>query len=49
MTGLWQVNGKNETTFAEMVRMDLQYERRRSIFFDLKIILLTVPAILSLK
>jgi len=49
MTGLWQVNGKNHTTFAEMVRLDLQYERRRSIFFDLKIILRTVPAILSLR
>lgn len=46
LTGLWQVNGKNRTTFAQMIRMDIQYVRRRSLLLDAKILLKTVPAIL---
>ena len=46
MTGLWQVSGKNRTTFKEMVRLDIQYERRRSLALDLKILALTPAAIL---
>lgn len=34
MTGLWQVNGKNNTTFREMVRFDIRYARDRSIYLD---------------
>jgi len=47
MTGLWQVSGKNSTTFKEMIRLDIAYVRRRSLRFDLHIILKTVPAILK--
>lgn len=43
MTGLWQVSGKNRTTFTEMIRLDISYARNRSIWLDLKILLLTVP------
>jgi lipopolysaccharide/colanic/teichoic acid biosynthesis glycosyltransferase len=46
LTGLWQVTGKNRTTFAQMMRMDIQYVRRRSLWLDAKILLKTVPAIL---
>jgi len=45
MTGLWQVNGKNRTTFKEMIRLDIAYVMRRSPWLDGKIILKTVPVI----
>jgi lipopolysaccharide/colanic/teichoic acid biosynthesis glycosyltransferase len=41
LTGLWQVSGKNRTTFAEMIRLDVHYARNLSLLLDLKIILLT--------
>jgi lipopolysaccharide/colanic/teichoic acid biosynthesis glycosyltransferase len=47
MTGLWQVNGKNQTTFREMIEMDIFYSRNISFSLDLKIILRTLPAILG--
>jgi exopolysaccharide production protein ExoY len=34
LTGLWQVSGKNRTTFEEMVRLDIEYSRRRSLGLD---------------
>ncbi|MCM3216413.1 sugar transferase [Niallia taxi] len=40
-TGLWQVSGRSNIGFAEMVELDLKYIRNRSIAFDLKIILKT--------
>ena len=46
LTGLWQVSGKNRTTFEEMVRLDIQYSRTVSLWLDVKIILLTIPALL---
>jgi exopolysaccharide production protein ExoY len=46
MTGLWQVNGKNQTTFREMIEMDIFYSRNISFSLDLEIILRTLPAIL---
>ena len=45
LTGWWQVNGKNTTTFAEMVAMDIHYARNRSIWMDMLIILRT-PVVL---
>jgi lipopolysaccharide/colanic/teichoic acid biosynthesis glycosyltransferase len=45
MTGLWQVNGKNRTTFREMIRFDIAYARRISPWMDFKILLKTAPAI----
>ena len=47
LTGLWQVNGKNQTTFAEMMRLDISYTRDKTLWLDLKIILKTIPAILG--
>jgi len=46
MTGLWQVSGKNRLTFKEMIRLDIRYSRKRSLWLDTKILLLTGPAIL---
>jgi exopolysaccharide production protein ExoY len=46
LTGLWQVSGKNNTTFEEMISLDVRYAGKRSLWLDVKIILLTVPALL---
>jgi lipopolysaccharide/colanic/teichoic acid biosynthesis glycosyltransferase len=45
LTGLWQVSGKNRTTFVEMMRLDIEYARKKSLWLDLKIILKTIPAL----
>ena len=45
MTGLWQVSGRNRLNFEEMVRIDLFYIENWSLWLDLKIILLTLPAV----
>jgi lipopolysaccharide/colanic/teichoic acid biosynthesis glycosyltransferase len=46
LTGLWQVNGKNRTTFVEMIGMDIKYARNKNLWLDLKIILQTIPALI---
>jgi lipopolysaccharide/colanic/teichoic acid biosynthesis glycosyltransferase len=46
LTGLWQVNGKNSTTFKEMNAMDAEYARRVSPLLDLKIMIRTPMALL---
>lgn len=45
ITGLWQVSGRNRLTFEEMVRTDLYYIENWSLWLDLKIIFLTLPAV----
>jgi len=45
LTGLWQVSGKNRTTFNQMIEMDIRYARRKSLWLDLSIIARTFPAI----
>ena len=47
LTGLWQVSGKNQTTFAEMMQLDISYARKKTLWLDLMIILKTIPAILG--
>lgn len=47
LTGLWQVSGKNRTTFEEMVQFDIEYARTQSLLLDLKIVLMTLPALLT--
>lgn len=46
LTGPWQVYGRNTVTFKEMIDMDISYLDNRSIWYDLKLIVLTVPAAL---
>ncbi|KAA3658947.1 MAG: sugar transferase [Calditrichaeota bacterium] len=48
MTGLWQINGKNKTTFTEMIRYDIGYGKELSFKLEMKILLLTIPAIIKL-
>jgi exopolysaccharide production protein ExoY len=47
LTGLWQVSGKNHTTFEEMMRLDIYYARHSSLWLDLKIIVKTIPALIT--
>ena len=45
MTGLWQVSGRSELDFDELVRLDFLYLEHWSVFLDLSILLKTVPAV----
>ena len=47
VTGLWQVSGKNNTTFQKMVELDIEYSRTKSVALDLSIIIRTIPAIIT--
>jgi lipopolysaccharide/colanic/teichoic acid biosynthesis glycosyltransferase len=47
ITGLWQVSGRSELDFDDLVRLDFLYLERWSIFLDLSILLKTIPAVLS--
>lgn len=47
LTGLWQVSGKNKTTFSEMIALDIEYAGKKSLWLDLKIMFKTLPAILT--
>ncbi|MGZ3581605.1 MAG: sugar transferase [Ktedonobacterales bacterium] len=46
VTGIWQIYGRNKVPFEQMVDMDLEYIQRRSFWLDLKLILITAPAVL---
>jgi lipopolysaccharide/colanic/teichoic acid biosynthesis glycosyltransferase len=47
ITGLWQVSGRNERSYEEMVRLDIEYLNRRSWLFDVLLLVRTVAAVLS--
>jgi exopolysaccharide biosynthesis polyprenyl glycosylphosphotransferase len=47
VTGLWQVSGRSELDFDDLVRLDFLYLERWSIGLDLTILLKTVPAVLT--
>jgi exopolysaccharide biosynthesis polyprenyl glycosylphosphotransferase len=47
ITGLWQVSGRSELDFDDLVRLDFLYLERWSILLDLSILLRTIPAVLS--
>ena len=47
LTGLWQVSGKNKTTFSEMIALDVRYAQEKSAWLDLKIMFKTIPALVS--
>ena len=47
LTCLWQVSGRAELSFEQQVRLDLEYIEKRCFWFDLVLILRTVPALLS--
>jgi len=45
LTGLWQVSGKNRTTFTQMIQLDIDYAQTLNLGLDLKIIFKTLPAL----
>jgi lipopolysaccharide/colanic/teichoic acid biosynthesis glycosyltransferase len=47
ITGLWQISGRSELDFDDLVRLDFLYLERWSVFLDLSILVKTVPAVLS--
>ncbi len=47
MTGLWQVKGRNVTTFDERLRLDIEYIRTMSLWVDLKLLCMTVSAMFN--
>jgi lipopolysaccharide/colanic/teichoic acid biosynthesis glycosyltransferase len=46
ITGLWQVKGRAQVPFDEMMRMDREYVHRQSLWFDLQILIATIPVVL---
>jgi lipopolysaccharide/colanic/teichoic acid biosynthesis glycosyltransferase len=46
MTGLWQVSGRSDLSFDELVRLDFYYIETWSIWLDLVILVRTIPAVL---
>jgi lipopolysaccharide/colanic/teichoic acid biosynthesis glycosyltransferase len=47
LTGLWQVSGRNERTYEEMVRLDIDYAERRSLPLDFSILARTPMTVLA--
>ncbi|MFT8872030.1 MAG: sugar transferase [Sporolactobacillus sp.] len=48
-TGLWQVSGRSDLGFAEMVRLDIQYIYDQSLLFDFKIVIKTIAMLIHSK
>jgi Undecaprenyl-phosphate galactose phosphotransferase WbaP len=49
ITGFWQVSGRNDTTYRRRVAMDTVYARNKTFWWDIKIVFLTVPAVVLAK
>lgn len=47
LTGMWQVRGRKNPSFAKSIELDIEYIRNWSLWLDLKIILETIPAVFS--
>jgi len=47
ITGLWQVKARGQASFVEMLEMDIEYVRTRSFWLDLKVLLRTIPVLIS--
>jgi lipopolysaccharide/colanic/teichoic acid biosynthesis glycosyltransferase len=47
LTGLWQVSGRSELTLEEMIALDVDYARRRSLWLNLRILARTIPVVLG--
>ncbi len=46
ITGLWQVSGRNQVSFDEMVKLDVQYLEDWSLTTDIRILFRTIPVLL---
>ena len=49
VTGLWQITGKSSGKFSDWIKYDTEYVKKRSLFFDFKILSLTITAVLKNK
>jgi lipopolysaccharide/colanic/teichoic acid biosynthesis glycosyltransferase len=49
ITGWWQATARSRVGFEKMIQMDIEYARRAGFCFDLEILLLTIPAVLSCR
>ena len=49
ITGIWQVSGRNDTSYSERVRLDEKYVDKRSFFMDIKLIAKTIPVMINNK
>lgn len=49
LTCIWQVSGRGDVPFPQQVAMDVEYIEKQSLWFDTKLILLTIPAVLRGK
>ncbi len=45
LTCIWQVSGRSDVGFDDWVRMDIEYIENRSLLLDIKLLLLTIPAV----
>lgn len=49
LTGWWQVKGRGRATFDESIKLDIDYVKARGFLMDVKVLLLTIPAVLGGK
>jgi lipopolysaccharide/colanic/teichoic acid biosynthesis glycosyltransferase len=49
ITGLWQVSGRNDIPYAQRIRIDVSYVKRRNFWLDLRIVLMTVAVMVMPK
>jgi lipopolysaccharide/colanic/teichoic acid biosynthesis glycosyltransferase len=49
ITGLWQISGRNDVSYRRRVALDCAYVKHRALMMDLKILLLTIPAVILRK
>ena len=47
ITGLWQVSGRSDVDFDDRLRLDIEYIRKRSVWFDLKLLYRTIAAVVK--
>ena len=46
LTGLWQVSGRNNTSYEKRIELDMYYIENKSLLLDIKILLKTIPVVL---
>jgi exopolysaccharide biosynthesis polyprenyl glycosylphosphotransferase len=49
LTCIWQVSGRSDIGFDDWVRLDIQYVRTRNLWLDLKLLVLTIPAVITAR
>ena len=49
ITGLWQVSGRSDVSYEERIRLDMYYIRNWTIWLDLYLVIVTIPAIIKNK